>query len=181
MKQVLLAAALVLLLVPAALAVDETDSVNATVGGTIPELCQIVLSGAGVASLMTLTQDGTGETSYDQGYVESSTNATILTLDANKEWKLSVQYDTPWSCPGSYNKAETDLLIKISNSPTGTVLNSYGSYQSPVDADTDILSYTAGVSNNAVNVQTRVLLDWTRDIPGAYSITLIYTMQTTSS
>lgn len=162
------------------LAADETDTVNATVGGTIPELCQIVLSGVGVAGLLTLTQDGTGETSYDQGYVESAANATILTLDANKAWKLSVQFDTPWSCPGTYNKDESDLLVQITNTPTGTILNSYDEYQSPVDANTDILSHTAGVSNNAVNIQTRVLLDWTTDIPGVYAITLIYTMQTTS-
>jgi hypothetical protein len=180
MKRFLIAAAVVMLWVPMAWAADESDQVTATVGGTIPELCQIVLSGAGVAGLLTLTQDGTGETSYDQGYVESAANATILTLDANKAWKLSVQYDTPWSCPGTYDKAETDLRIRITNTPTGTILNSYGSLQSPVDADTDILSHDSGVSNDAVNIQTRVLLDWTKDIPGAYSITLIYTMQTTS-
>jgi hypothetical protein len=180
MKRILLLAAAAMAIAPVAWAADESDQVTATVGGTIPELCQMVLSGAGVAGLLTLTQDGSGETSYDQGYVESTNNATILTLDANKEWKLSVQYDTPWSCPGTYDKDEADLLIRITNTPTGSILNTYDAYASPVDADTDILSHTVGVSNNAVNIQTRVLLDWTQDIPGIYAITLIYTMQTTS-
>ena len=35
-----------------------------------------------------------------------------------------------------------------------------------------------GVSDNQVDIQNKVLLDWTQDIPGAYSITLVYTMET---
>ena len=84
-----------------------------------------------------------------------------------------------WTCPGIYNKAESDLAVKITNSPTGTIQNSFDSYQSPTGANVTMLSHTAGVSNDAVNVQTRVNLDWTADIPGAYSITLTYTMETT--
>jgi hypothetical protein len=86
---------------------------------------------------------------------------------------------TGWTCPGSYNKAEADLLIKITNTPTGTIENSFDSYQPPTDTKVAILDHTAGVSDDLVNIQTRVLLDWTKDIPGAYSITLVYTMETT--
>jgi hypothetical protein len=84
-----------------------------------------------------------------------------------------------WSAPGTYDKDENDLLIQITNTPTGTVANSYDSYQTTSGSKTAILSHTAGVSNNTVDIQTRVLLDWTQDIPGAYSITLVYTMETT--
>jgi hypothetical protein len=160
-------------------AADESDTQNSTVGGTIPELCQIGIAGD-LSGLLTLTQDGTGETSYDAGYVESAASATVLTLDANKSWSLGVNYSgAGWSCPGTYDKAETDLLIRITNSPTGTIQNGYSAYTSPTAVKTAALSHTSGVSNNTVNIQTRVLLAWTQDIPGAYSITLVYTMETT--
>jgi hypothetical protein len=160
-------------------AADEFDEETSGVGGTIPELCQIVVSGTGCASLLTLTQDGSGEVSYDQGYVESTANAIILTLDANKQWQLSGKIDT-WSCPGTYNKDEDDLLIRITNTPTGTIQNSFNAYHTLGAVNTTMLSHTAGVSNNAVNVQARVLLDWTQDIPGPYSITITWTMETTT-
>jgi hypothetical protein len=168
----------VLLMAGSAWAADESDTQNSTIGGTIPELCQIGIAG-NLTALLTLTQDGNGETDYDTGYVESTPNATILTLDANKTWALGVNYTGPWSCPGAYNKAETDLLIRVTNTPTGTIENSFDSYQSPGGAKATMLDHPTGVSNNLVNIQTRVLLDWTKDIPGAYSITLVYTMETT--
>ena len=174
-----MAAILVLIGGTAARGVDESDTQNSTVGGTIPELCQLGITG-NLSGLLTLTQDGTGETAYDAGFVESTTNATVLTLDANKKWSLGVNYSgAGWTCPGSYDKAESDLLIKITNSPTGTIQNSFDSYIAPTDTKAAMLTHTAGVSNNAVNIQTRVLLDWTKDIPGAYSVTLVYTMETT--
>lgn len=168
------------LIVPgAARAADDVDTQNSTVAGTIPELCQIGIAG-NLSGLLTLTQDGTGESSYDAGYVQSTATATTLTLDANKSWSLGVHYSgAGWSCPGTYDKDEADLLIQITNSPTGSIQNSYDSFQSPPGAKEAMLSHTAGVSNNSVEIQTRVLLDWTQDIPGAYSITLVYTMETT--
>ncbi|MBU1698613.1 MAG: hypothetical protein KJ970_06995 [Candidatus Eisenbacteria bacterium] len=158
-------------------AADESDTVNSTIGGTIPELCQISIAGD-LTGLLTLTQDGTGESAYDAGYVESAADATILTLDANKQWQLGVNYNAVWTCPGTYDKDETDLLIQITNTPTGTIQNSYDSYVSPPAAKQAMLTHPTGVSNNSVEIQTRVLLDWTTDIPGVYSITLVYTMET---
>ena len=175
-----IAAAALALAVTAVPAADESDAKNSVVGGTIPELCQIALAGD-LSAMLTLTQDGTGETAYDVGYVESASDAVTLTLDGNKQWKLSAKYDgTGWSCPGSYNKAETDLWIKITNSPTGTIQSSADSYINLGATDTEILSHTVGVSDNSVELQTKVDLDWTQDIPGAYSITIVYTLETTS-
>ena len=178
-RTILILAAALLVAAAPAMAADETDTANSVCGGTIPELCQIAISGDGVAALLTLGVDGTGETAYDAGYVESAADAVIITLDANKQWKLSVKYDgTGWSCPGSYDKAEADLTIKISNTPTGTIQNSFNSYHAVTNSNVEMLSHTAGVSDNVANIQTQVALDWTADIPGAYSITLVYTMET---
>ncbi|MBN1824822.1 MAG: hypothetical protein JW958_01065 [Candidatus Eisenbacteria bacterium] len=175
-----IAALALALLAGAVPAADESDVQNSVVGGTIPELCQLALAGD-LSALLTLTQDGTGETAYDAGYIESAADAVTLTLDANKQWKLSAKYDgTGWSCPGSYNKAETDLWIKITNSPTGTIQNSADAYLNLGSSDTEVLSHTAGVSDNSVEIQTKVDLDWTADIPGAYSITVVYTLETTT-
>jgi hypothetical protein len=179
MRTILVVAFLLSALAGTAAAVDDVDTQNSTVGGTIPELCQIGISGD-LSGLLTLTQDGSGETAYDAGSVQSTTNATVLTLDANKQWSLGVNYSgTGWTCPGTYDKAESDLQIRVTNTPTGTIQNGYAAYTSPTDTKVAMLDHTAGVSNNAVNIQTRVLLDWTKDIPGAYSITLVYTMETT--
>lgn len=181
-RTTLIVAAALLVVAYPAMAADETDTANSVCGGTIPELCQIAISGAGVAALLTLAQDGTGETAYDAGYVESAADAVIITLDANKAWQLGVNYSgSGWTCPGAYDKAESDLTVKISNSPTGTIQGTFASYTAPTDTKVAMLSHTAGVSDNVVNVQTKVLLDWTADIPGVYSITLVYTMETTTA
>jgi hypothetical protein len=174
----MLAAAAILVVALPALAADESDTQNTTIGGTIPELCQIGISG-NLAALLTLTQDGTGEPAYDAGYIESGVAGTVLTLDANKKWQLGVNYDDVWTCPNGYNKAETDLLIKITSAGTGTIENGFGVLKSPIDTKVVMLDHTAGVSNDEVDIQTRVNLDWTKDIPGVYSITLVYTMETT--
>lgn len=167
-----------LLLVPGApRAADESDTQNSIVGGTIPELCQIGIAGD-LSTLLTLAQDGTGETAYDAGFVASAANATTLTLDANKKWQLSLRYNAVWTDPVGYDKAEADMKVQITNSPTGTIQNSADSYISATAGDVIILSHTAGVSNNSVEIQSRVDLDWTQDVPGTYSITLVYTMET---
>ena len=124
-------------------AAEDVDTQNSVVGGTIPELAQITISGD-VSALLTLSQDGAGETSFDAGFVESATNAVILTLDANKKWQLSVKYSgTGWSGPAGYDKAETDLQIKITNTPTGTIQR-FHLLQRHVDGRGDGGSYLRG-------------------------------------
>ena len=160
-------------------AADESDTAQSIIGGTIPELCQIGIVNTGLATLLTLNQDGNGEISYDQGYVESAADAAVLTLDANEQWQLGGSVGA-WTCPGTYDKDENDLLVQITNTPTGTIQNSFDSYQTLSGSNTAMLLHTVGVSNNIVNIQARVLLDWTVDIPGTYSITVTWTMETTS-
>ncbi len=181
-RTILTIAAAVLVMTMPAWGAEDVDTANSICGGTIPETCQMALSGTGVAALLTLGVDGACETAYDAGFIESAADAVIATLDANKKWELSVKYDgSGWSCPGAYDKAESDLQLRISNTPTGTVQHSADSYFAPVAGDTfSILTHTAGVSDNVVNMQSKVLLSWTADVPGVYSITLVYTMETTA-
>jgi hypothetical protein len=160
-----------------AFAADESDTATSEVGGTIPELCQIVVGGAGTAALLTLAQDGSGELAYDAGFVESDADAIILTIDANKNWQLGAKRNT-WTCPGAYDKDEDDLLIQITNAPTGTIQNSFDSYHTLTEVNEVMLDHATGVSDNTVDIQVKVLLDWTLDIPGVYSITITWTMET---
>jgi hypothetical protein len=157
----------------------DTDTESSVVGGTIPELCQLRIAGT-VADLLTLTQDGSGEAAYDAGFINSATNATVLTIDSNAPWVLSVTA-TAWAANGAYTKPLTDLLLHITNAQIGTDPGGYvDDFVSPPAALDPMLTDAAvGVSNRAVYIQTRVLLNWADDIPGVYSTTLVYTLAAT--
>ncbi len=141
----------------------------------MPRLAQLVIGGD-VSALLTLTQDGSAETAYDAGSVASAADATLLTIDGNDAWDLSAKLAGDWSCPGAYDKAETDLRIRITNTPTGTIQNGADQYITLSGTDTEILSHDGAVAANEVDIQSQVLLDWTQDLPGAYSITVTYTL-----
>lgn len=166
-----------LLSASAAFAAEDVDTQTSTVGGTIPELAQIAVAGD-QSALLTLGQDGTGESAYDAGFIESAANGVVLTLDANKKWELDASVGN-WTDPVGYDKDENDLWVKITNVPTGTIQNGAASYINLSAVDLAILDHTAGVSDNGVDIQVKVDLDWTQDIPGAYSIVLTWTMKTT--
>ncbi len=168
---------LIVLLLTAALPASAQEVKGSSATIWVPRLCQLAISGD-VTGLLTLIQDGTGELSYDAGHVESAADATILTFNTNDAWDLSARLNGNWVCPGSYDKAENDLYIKISNVPTGTIQSGAGSYINLGGTDTELLSHGSGVTDNAVNIQTKVLLDWSQDIPGGYSITIVYTLVT---
>lgn len=143
----------------------------------IPRLAQLVVNGD-VSSLLTLPADGTAETSFDTGYVQSASDATSLTLNTNDVWDLSARLGGAWTCPGTYDKAESDLLIRITNVPAGTIQNGASAFIALTGGDLVILSHDASVTDNQVDVQTRVLLDWEKDIPGSYAIDVTYTLVT---
>jgi hypothetical protein len=142
---------------------------------TMPRLAMLQISGD-VSGLLTLMPDGSGESAYETGSVESAGDATVLTLNVTEAWDLTARLTGAWNCPGTYDKDENELKLRISNSPTGTIRNGAGSYLSLTTSDLSILSDDGACSDNHVNLQTKVLLDWTRDIPGAYSITVTYTL-----
>ena len=141
----------------------------------LPRLATLAIAGD-VSGLLTLTQDGTGEGAFDAGAVESAADAIVLTINANDSWELSVKRDAAWTDPAGYDKSESDLLVRISNTPTGTIQNGADSYFSPGPTDTQILNHGSAVANNEVEIQTEVLLDWEKDVPGTYAIEMTYTL-----
>ncbi|MBU1698612.1 MAG: hypothetical protein KJ970_06990 [Candidatus Eisenbacteria bacterium] len=154
---------------------QEIQTTSLTVA--VPRLSALNISGD-VSGILTLSVDAAGESAFDAGFIESAADATTLTLSTNDTWDLNVKRNGEWSCPGAYDKAEDDLVIKITNTPTGTIQNGADSYITLSTTDTEILSHDSAVTDNAVDIQTKVLLDWTKDIPGSYSISLTYTLTT---
>ncbi len=142
----------------------------------IPRLAQLDISGD-VSGLLSLNV-GAGASAYDAGFVESAADAVVLTINTNDAWDLSARLAGAWVCPGAYEKPETDLMVRISNSPTGTIENGASGYITLDTVDTMILSHDSSVSDNEVHIQSRVLLSWEDDIPGTYEITVTYTLVT---
>jgi hypothetical protein len=141
----------------------------------MPRMALLTIGGD-VSGLLTLTPDGGGESAYEQGHASSADDATVLTINVTEAWDLTARLAGDWSCPPGYDKDEDDLKIRISNSPTGTIQNGADDFISLDTSDTSILSDDSGGGPNAVDIQTKVLLDWTRDVPGSYSITVTYTL-----
>ena len=125
-SQVLLTTCLLLFSL-CAQAADESDTAETTLGGTIPELCQIAITNYGTCTnLLDLTVDVNAEGQYDQGYATSLGNATVMWCDSNKSAQVSVRRSADWSCPGAYDKDETDLLMRVSNATGGgSIQNSW--------------------------------------------------------
>jgi hypothetical protein len=128
------------------------------------------------AGLIAMTVDGTGEALFDAGAVESAVAATLLRISADDTWELSVSREAAWTAPAGYAKDGDDVQVRITTAPAGTIQNGADSYLSPGTSGTVILSDGQPVDNNRVEVQTRVLLDWAKDVPGDYSMTLTYTL-----
>lgn len=143
---------------------------------TMPRLSQLVLAGD-VSGLLTLSADAS-ETAYDAGYVQSTIFATRLTLSTNAGWDLSARLSGTWSCPGNYDKNENDLFIRIANTPEGQIVNGSSAFINLSTTDLILLQGPNSLRSSVVDVQTRVLLDWTKDVPGAYSIPITYTLVT---
>lgn len=164
-----------LILHPGPVPAQEIRTTSVLVG--IPRLSELDISGD-VSQLLSLTPDASGESAFDTGYVESATNGTILTMSTNAAWDLSARLGGPWTCPGSYDKAEADLLIKITQAPLGTIENGANGFIGLTESDLLILSYDQPVDGYFIHLQTQTKLTWTKDVPGDYSISLTYTLVT---
>jgi len=141
----------------------------------IPLLAQLQISGD-VSQLLTLSSGGAAESAYETGHIDSDPAATVLTLNTTEAWDLSARLSGGWTCPAGYDKSEDDLRIRISNLPDGSIQNEADSFITLDVVDQVLLSGDAGTSDNVVDIQTQVLLDWSTDVPGSYSIGVTYTL-----
>ncbi len=157
-------------IVPAAGQVVQSTSILVD----IPRVAALGISGD-VSGLLDLAVDGKGESDYEFGCIESAVDAVTLSCTTNYAWDLSARLAGEWSCPGAYNKKESDLFIRISSQSGGTIQNGADTYLNLGAGDLVILNGTEGAAATA-GIQHKILLDWELDVPGAYGITITYTL-----
>ncbi|MFH1854420.1 MAG: hypothetical protein ABH815_03805 [Candidatus Omnitrophota bacterium] len=154
---------------------DESDTSGVTMH--VPSICKLTINDS--IQIMNLLQDASGEAAYEAGHIDGENNKPALIVDSNTGWKLSVKASFDWGIVDGYQKSTSDLQLKVvSNSGHQTGFTNF----TPVSLnDQEIASYSAGVGDDIYNGQYRILLDWTKDIPGAYFIIITYTLSTQSA
>ena len=110
---------------------------------------------------------------YQNGYKEKI-QANLLQINSNQDdWKVMVKTnDSSMGVMGSHTKPISDLYWRAQGTyATQTVYTNIANYD---------IEVARGPKGNIKNlfIDYKVLLSWTRDVPGAYYITLLYTLTT---
>jgi len=153
---------------------EDVDTQTSIVVLSIPPACHLDITNPDQSK--TLGIDLPLEASYDAGYTDFDAAKPTLTISANKSWKLTVR-SSGFNTNGTYKKATEDLLLKDATS-SGHVSNSFGSYKALTEVDQEMASYTIGVKAEEHPLQYRILLDYSKDVPGVYTSTVTYTLTT---
>lgn len=137
-------------------------SVNASVSVTVPQILRLTLS----TTAATLTAPT--ETDFDAGHLQEAAASLTATVKSNKSWNLSIKSNTanwdtaPWTKPAldlQWSKVSGSGYVGLSTSAAPV----YGANQ--------------GASGNAVtSFFFNTLYSYANDVPGAYSITVIFTV-----
>jgi len=121
----------------------------------------------------TLIQNETAEDRFDKGGVELAANKPTLIIDSNQKWKLTARTS---GFSGPYLKDTKDIMLKDSSETH--VENGFNDFKSLSDKDQEIAAYSAGVKNENHPYQYKILLDYSKDVPGTYTATVIFTLST---
>lgn len=101
---------------------------------------------------------------FDAGYIKSLL-ATTLTVVSSSSWQVDVKTDSVNM--GGYGKSISDFLVKKNGNPTFLVIS---------DTNQELDSGSNGTFN--IDVDYKMLLDWVKDAPNTYSITVKFTLTT---
>ena len=159
---------------------DFGRNIEATekVGGTIPVIHKIFVAGEGRPDLFSSV---TSEDLHN-GFKEINKEMATLTVLANAPWKVSARAE--FKPVGSYIKPASDLLIKIKDRAVieegwgsgGTFNKSFVNF-GPLSNEDQVLWMNDKSGDHCLaRVYYRMLLSASRDIPGEYSVTVIYTI-----
>jgi len=121
-----------------------------------------------------LTMGIIGSSDYENGYKESISANSIRLRDTNNDWKIMVKTnDNDMGVMGAYTKPIKDFFWRAT-----------GSYATQL-AYTEITNYDVEVARGSktskkldVFADFRILLRWSKDVPGYYNINLLYTLTT---
>lgn len=101
---------------------------------------------------------------FDAGYIQSLI-ATRLTVQSDSSWQIDFKTDSVNM--GGYGKPIEDFLVRKNGDPTFLIIS-----------DTVQELDTGSSGTHEVDVDYKVLLDWTEDAPNTYSITVTYMLTT---
>jgi hypothetical protein len=110
---------------------------------------------------------------FDKGGVELAANKPTLIIDSNQRWKLTARTS---GFAGPYPKDTKDIMLK--DLADTHVENGFDDFKSLSDKDQEIASYRAGVKDENHPCQYKILLDYSKDVPGTYTATVIFTLST---
>ena len=153
---------------------EDIDTQTSIVVLSIPAACNLEIINPDQTK--TLGIELPLEASFAAGYTEFDSAKPTLTVSANKSWKLTAK-SSGFNINGTYTKDTEDLQLK-DTSASGHVRNGFGSYKSLTGIDQEVASYIGGVKDESHPLQYKILLDYTKDIPGTYSATVTYTLAT---
>jgi len=146
---------------PCALLADETSTPST--GVTIPILQSMELSPGSF-----IFPDVSG-TNLDKGFLEVQDAAT-LTVSSNMAWQLTVQSeDRNMGKVNNSVKPLSDFLWKKSSDAQYTAISTQGQR---VDSSA---SYA---DHERIKLDYKMIVGWTRDVPGTYGLTLRFRLST---
>ena len=154
-------------------AAEDTRTQTSTVNLAVPANCKLEITGANQTKELTADQ---AVAAFDDTFIVLNANEPTLKVSANKKWVLSAK-SGGFGAVGSYTKAIGDLQLK----DAGTANVVMGDFTGLLATDQTVASYTIGVKKESHPCQYKILLDYTKDIPGTYTATVTYTLATQAS
>ena len=174
-----------------ALADVETHD-GTTMSGTVPFAASWDLTEPDVTPFTTAALIA----AYDADGIVVSDLIAITDFDCNTKYKITATKGT-WTLPTNYpttgvkkaDGSDSDLLLMVDNITAGYVtagmaaIGAYGAFTAITTDGSDILGggltgagVGHGVENAVADVNAKILMDWSTDIVGAYSITTTLTI-----
>jgi len=186
-------AALSMLFIAGPVMADDIDTHDGTtMSGTVPFCANWALTEPDVTPFTDVTQ-----AIYEANEIVVTDLIQITDFDCNTKFKITAT-KSAWTLPDNYLTAgakkddgsDSDLLLMVDNVTAGyttdglAALGSYGSYTAiAITTGSDIIGGGAvgenlghGVENAVCDVNAKILMDWAKDIVGAYSITTTLTI-----
>lgn len=170
---------LLLLLVAPTVCRADTGAAE-KVGGTIPVIQKVFVSGEGYSDLFSSIT----AKDFNTGFKETNEGKVVLTVLANAPWKVSARAE--FKPVGGYIKPASDLFIKIKDKiiieegwGSGGTFNENFVNFGPLSNEDHVLWMNDKSGDHCrARVDYKMLLSPARDIPGAYSVAVTYTIST---
>jgi hypothetical protein len=129
---------------------------------------------ATVTTVLRLTVAGTAdlgtpsETDYDAGHLDAA--GPTATVKSNSPWHVDVVGATPTF---GYSGSSSNPNKQASDLTWGT---SAGTYAQHMGSSAQLFSGSTGTAGASQAIFFRTLWDWAADVPGAYSLTINFTL-----